>query len=158
MKSGEYNLHSKAPRMFCLLHLDQWCVFSRVRVTRAPSLGLLIFCFHNLHGEGAFSVKIPCFIVSSWMEEFPTFWASEEHLLVLFSTCLANSVPDRVVIIWIWLFYSGFCEGCESKKSEIAVCARVRAREEPLFKFYDVRRTPSFSSFIFESVFLWFWR
>ena len=118
--------------MVCLLHLDQWCVLSRVRVTRAPSLGLLIFCFHNLHGEGAFSVKIPCFIVSSWMEEFPTFWVLEEHLLVLFSTCLANFVPNMVVIIWIWLFYSEFCEGCESKKLKIAVGARVCARVEPL--------------------------
>ena len=123
--------------MVCLLHLDQWCVLSRVRVTRAPSLGLLIFCFHNLHGEGAFSVKIPCFIVSSSMEEFPTFWVLEEHLLVLFSTCLANFVPNMVVIIWIWLFYSEFCEGCESKKLKIAVGARVRARKESIFNDFD---------------------
>lgn len=140
--------------MVCLLHLDQWCVFSHVRVTRAPSLGFLIICFHNLHGEGAFSVKIPCFIVSSWMEEFPTFWALEEHLLVLFSTCLANSVPDRVVIIWIWLFYSGFCEGCESKKLKIAVGARVHARDGILFRLPDVGWTPSFFLLGFRERFL----
>ena len=100
-----------------------------MRVTRAPSLGFLIFCFHNLHRRVAFSVKIPCFVSGSWMEEFPNFWALVEHLLVMFSTCLANSVPNRAVIIWIWLSYREFCEGCESKKLKIAVGARVCARE-----------------------------
>lgn len=130
--------------MVCLLHLDQWCVFSRVRVTRAPSLGFLIFCFHNLHRRGLFPSIISCFILFSWMEEFPTFWALVEHLLVMFSTCLANFVPNRAVIIWIWSSYSEFCEGCESIKLKIAVGARIRAREGILFRFHDVWSPPSF--------------
>ena len=104
--------------------------------------------------EGVFSIKIPCFILFSWMEEFPTFWALEEHLLVLFSVCLVNFVPNMVVIIWIWLFYSEFCEGCESKKLKIAVCARVRAREGTLFRLHDVRRIPSFFLLYFGQRFL----
>ena len=118
--------------MVCWLSLDQWCVSSRVRVTRAPSLEFLIFCFHNLHRRAAFSVKIPCSLLCSWMEEFPTLWALVEHLLAKFSVCLTNSVSNRAVIIWIWLFYREFCEGCESKKLKIAVGARVCAREKPL--------------------------
>ena len=125
-----------------------------MRVTRAPSLGFLIFCFHNLHRRVAFSVKIPCFASGSWMEEFPNFWALVEHLLVMFSTCLANSVPNRAVIIWIWLFYRGFCEGCESKKLKIAVGARVCARKGILFRLPDVGWTPSFFLLGFRERFL----
>ena len=82
--------------------------------------------------KGAFTVKIPCSLSGSWMEEFPNFWALVEHLLAMFSVCLTNFVPNRDVIIWIWLFYREFCEGCESKKLKIAVGARVCARVEPL--------------------------
>ncbi len=140
--------------MVCLLHLDQWCVFSRVRVTRAPSLGFLIICFHNLHRRGLFPSIISCFILFSWMEEFPTFWALEEHLLVLFSVCLTNFVPNRALFIWLWMVYGYFCEGCESKKSEIAVGARVRAREGILFRLPDVGWTPSFFLLGFRERFL----
>lgn len=106
--------------------------FPHACASRAPSLGILIFCFHNLHRRVAFSVKIPCFILFSWMEEFPNFWALVEHLLAMFSVCLTNFVPNRAVIIWIWLSYREFCEGCESKKLKIAVGARICAREEAL--------------------------
>lgn len=102
------------------------------RASHAPSLGILIFCFHTLHRKVAFSVKIPCSLSGSWMEEFPNFWALVEHLLAMFSVCLTNFVPNRAVIIWIWLSYREFCEGCESKKLKITVGARVCAREEPL--------------------------
>ena len=125
-----------------------------MRVTRAPSQGILIFCFHNLHRRVAFSVKIPCFASGSWMEEFPNFWALVEHLLAMFSVCLTNFVPNRVVIIWIWLSYREFCEGCESKKLKIAVGARIRAREGALFSLPDVRWTPSFFLLGFRARFL----
>ena len=125
-----------------------------MRVTRAPSLGILIFCFHNLHRRAAFSVKISCSLLCLWMEEFPIFWALKEHLLALFSICSTNFVPNRVVITWIWLFYSGFCEGCESKKLKIAVGARVHAREGVFLRLLDVRRIPSFFLLYFRQRFL----
>lgn len=106
--------------------------FSHACASRAPSLGILIFCFHNLHRRVAFTVKIPCSLSGSWMNEFPNFWALVEHLLAMFSVYLMNFVPNRAVIIWIWSSYSEFCEGCESIKLKITVGARVCAREEPL--------------------------
>ena len=122
--------------------------------SRAPSLRILIFCFHNLHRRVAFTVKIPCFVSGSWMEEFPNFWALVEHLLVMFSVCLTNFVPNRALIVWFWLNYREFCEGCESKKLKIAVGARVHAREGILFRFPDVGWTPSFFLLDFRERFL----
>ena len=129
-------------------------VFPHACVSRAPSLGILIFCFHNLHRRVAFTVKIPCSLSGSWMNEFPNFWALVEHLLAMFSVWLMNFVPNRAVIIWIWLFYREFCEGCESKKLKIAVGARIRAREGALFSLPDVRWTPSFFLLGFRARFL----
>lgn len=122
---------------------SEWWVFSRVCVTRVFP-GNFDFLLSQPSQKGGFFRKIPCSLLCSWMEEFPTLWALVEHLLAMFSVCLTNSVPDRAVIIWIWLFYSGFCEGCESKKLKIAVGARVRAREGILFRLPDVGWTPSF--------------
>ena len=124
------------------------------RASHAPSLGILIFCFHTLHRRVAFSVKIPCSLSGSWMEEFPNFWALVEYLLAMFSVCLTNFVPNRAVIIWIWLFYREFCEGCESKNLKIAVGARVCAREGILFRLPDVGWTPSFFLLGFRERFL----
>ena len=41
-----------------------------------------------------------------------------------------NSVPNILVINCEIAYYDRICEGCESKKSKIAVCARICAREE----------------------------
>ena len=125
-----------------------------MRVTRAPSLGILIFGFHNLHRRVAFTVKIPCSLSGSWMNEFPNFWALVEHLLAMFSVWLMNFVLNRAVIIWIWLFYRESCEGCESKKLKITVGARVCAREGILFRLPDVGWTPSFFLLGFRERFL----
>lgn len=112
------------------------------------------FAFTTFTERAAFTVIIPCSLSGSWMEEFPTFGALEEHLLALFAACLMNFVPNKAVIIRIWLFYRGFCEGCESKKLKIAVDARVRAREGALFRLSDVRWTPSFFLLGFRARFL----
>ena len=41
-----------------------------------------------------------------------------------------NTVPNTLVINCMIACYDRICEGCESKKSKIAVCARIYAREE----------------------------
>lgn len=41
-----------------------------------------------------------------------------------------NSVPNILVMNCEIDCYDRICEGCESKKSKIAVCARIYAREE----------------------------
>lgn len=122
---------------------SEWWVFSRVRVTRAFP-GNFDLLLSQPSQKGSYFCQNTGSLSGSWMEEFPNFWALVEYLLALFSICLTNFVPNRVVIIWIWLFYRGFCEGCESKKLKIAVVrAYTRAREFFLC-FHDMWRTPSF--------------
>lgn len=41
-----------------------------------------------------------------------------------------NSVPNTLVINCEIAYYDRICEGCESKKSKIVVCACMRAREK----------------------------
>lgn len=48
----------------------------------------------------------------------------------LSSQAKLNTVPNTLVICCEIACYDRICEGCESKKSKIAVCAYTRARDE----------------------------
>ena len=47
----------------------------------------------------------------------------------LFSQAKLNTVPNTIIIDCEIACYDRICDGCESKKSKIAVCAYIRARK-----------------------------
>ena len=59
-----------------------------------------------------------------------TFFLEKMKVYSLSSQAKLNIVPNTLVINCEIACYDRICEGCESKKSKIAVCARICAREE----------------------------
>ena len=57
-----------------------------------------------------------------------TFFLEKMKVYSLSSQVKLNIVPNTIVIDCEIACYEEICEGCESKKSEIAVCARTCAR------------------------------
>jgi len=51
----------------------------------------------------------------------------------LYHCNFTNIVPNTLINSSLTAFYTQFCEGCESKKCQIAGCARARTRESPIF-------------------------
>ena len=95
------------------------------RVTCAPSLGISIFCFHNLHRKMIFPRESRPRALSSAED----FFLEKMKVYSLSSQAKLNTVPNTLVICCEIACYERICEGCESKKSKIAVCARICARE-----------------------------
>lgn len=97
------------------LHFRE-CVFARACHARALQR-FLSFCFHNLHQTPQSFPK----------KEGKTsqFRKVLFHLFLSFILSIlgisANSVPNTLVSCWLIICYAWFCEGCESKKYEIAV-------------------------------------
>lgn len=56
-----------------------------------------------------------------------TFFLEKMKVYSLSQQGKVNSVPNTLVINCEIACYDRICEGCESKKSKIAVCARERA-------------------------------
>lgn len=59
-----------------------------------------------------------------------TFFLEKMKVYSLSPQGKVNSVPNILVINCEIACYDRICEGCESKKSKIAVCARICAREK----------------------------
>ena len=58
------------------------------------------------------------------------FFLEKMKVYSLSSQAKLNTVPNILVINCEIVCYERICEGCESKNSKIAVCARIYAREE----------------------------
>ena len=61
-----------------------------------------------------------------------TFFLEKMKVYSLSPQGKVNSVPNILVINCEIACYDRICEGCECKKSKIAVCARICARERAL--------------------------
>lgn len=59
-----------------------------------------------------------------------TFFLEKMKVYSLSSQAKLNTVPNILVMCCEIDCYDRICEGCESKKSKIAVCAYIRARDE----------------------------
>ena len=57
-----------------------------------------------------------------------TFFLEKMKVYSLSSQAKLNTVPNTLVMCCEIVCYERICEGCESKKSKIAVCARICAR------------------------------
>lgn len=58
-----------------------------------------------------------------------TFFLEKMKVYSLSSQAKLNTVPNTFVMNCEIVCYERICEGCESKKSKIAVCARIHARK-----------------------------
>ena len=112
--------------------------FSHACVTRAHSLQTCTFCFHNLHAKRHYS-SLSFLMLRFFQCSMRAFLRA---FLGLFSPSrdekqfrVLKNVRKKCVSRCGWGSCNEICEGCESKKSKISVCTRMRAREKGVFGF-----------------------
>ena len=100
-------------------------VLTRARRARLP-WEFRFFAFTTFTERCFFQEKV----VLESSSALRTFFLEKMKVYSLSSQAKLNTVPNTFVMNCEIVCYERICEGCESKKSKIAVCARICAREE----------------------------